>query len=145
VNTVLKSAEGTVYGTVSTRKRGGYPVLLELSNDLVFDNGVVLSVDEARALADELKLAAREAEDATRSYVRVTFPSSPAQYTYIDPSGTLKVGDRVIVPPAHYALNHGGMTGQSYGSTNQADVVALGKSASYDGPYKSVVAKVTPL
>lgn len=52
-----------------------------------------------------------------------------SRLTYIDPSGTLAVGDRVLVP-------------LGYNNTESVGVVKALGCGNYDGPYKSVVARL---
>lgn len=68
-----------------------------------------------------------EALEDENHYVQVVFMggSTGNRYTYIDPSGSLRVGDLVL---AGYA-------------DAPAKVVALGKG-SYEGPYKDLVCKL---
>lgn len=91
--------------------------------------GVYLTEGEAEELIDQLEDAIEAAEESRTSYVQVTYngPTS-ARYTYLDPSGTLEVGDLVEVPV-------------TYG-TKPGEVVALGKG-SWTGPVKEVVARLT--
>ena len=91
--------------------------------------GVYLTEGEAEELMDQLEDAIDAAEESRTSYVQVTYngPTS-ARYTYLDPSGTLEVGDLVEVPV-------------TYG-TKPGEVVALGKG-SWTGPVKEVVARLT--
>ncbi len=93
-----------------------------------------LTIEEARELACKLDEAAEEAEDAKRHFVQVEFGSR--RYTYLDPSGTLTVGDQVLLPPT------------GFGNSTTAiphRIVALGKAPGYSGPYKNVLSKVVPL
>lgn len=63
-------------------------------------------------------------EDLDR-YVQVAFPGRSYKYTYRDPSGTLRVGDRVEVPVGYYS------------DPALAEVVELGRG-SYTGPIKTI-------
>lgn len=136
MKTTLMTVAGATYATVSTRTtRTEYPVVLELNEDVMYDDdGIALSVSEARCLADELRRAADEAEEESLNYVQVRFLDSfrgvgGRLYTYLDPSGSLQVGDTVI---AGY-------------TSGRAVVQALGKGDDFDGPYKALTAKVVPL
>lgn len=63
-------------------------------------------------------------------FVQVEFLNSSGyrEYTYIDPSGVVKVGDLVEVDTVY--------------GTSIAKVVALGKG-SYNGPFKSITARLS--
>lgn len=73
-----------------------------------------------------------EVEDLD-AYVQVSFNGQKygQRYTYRDPSGTLQVGDRVIVP-----------VGTSLTKENAAQVMALGRG-SWKGHVKDVTARLT--
>ena len=89
-----------------------------------------MTVKEARALANELFAVADEAEDATRTYVQVVYGDYDKRYTYIDPTGSLLIGDTVSAGGRAYGL---------------AIVVALGKDehSTYTGPYRKLTHKLS--
>ena len=123
-----------------------YPIAVELSlydseTDTAHEPEFGLSLEEARLLSQKLLAAVHEVEDAARHYVQVRFPASTRRYTYIDPSGTLEVGDKVLVPPTAFDGN----SSLAYLSSSTAVVVALGKGPDYEGPYKTIRSKLVDL
>jgi hypothetical protein len=95
----------------------------------VGSNETPLTIDEARALAQELLDTAREAEGAGEHYVQVQFNARP--YTYVDPTGELKIGDQVTV--------NGAYSGQV------GTVIRYGRDGYTGDVYAEVVAVVRPL
>lgn len=89
-----------------------------------------LTVEEARELAKQLNQAANVVEDALTFYVQVRFENGAGwrRYTYIDPSASLRIGDKALVDT-------------TYGDNQVVEVVALGKG-DYAGPYKELKGRV---
>jgi hypothetical protein len=91
-----------------------------------------LNLAEAESALASLRTAVASMREANRSYVQVRFDlgrNSQAQtYTYIDPSGTLAVGDLVQAPVYE-------------GDLRTAKVVALGRGR-WTGPCKPVAARL---
>lgn len=87
-----------------------------------------LSEAEAREYISVLEDALKELDEGT-SVVQVRFNGgSIRKYAYRDPSGSLAVGDRVIVDT-------------SYGGEQEVEVVGHGRGG-YEGGLRAVIAKV---
>lgn len=100
-----------------------FPVFLKFEGSFSRMN---LTIAEARELAYTLIRMANEAEDNATRYVRVQFASSLREYTYIDPSGTLREGDMVVVPA---------------GNTEKVvEVIGIGRGV-FEGECKPVLGK----
>lgn len=90
--------------------------------------GMVYSLEEAEALLESLTEAVEAYREAQTNYVQVQFDGNYSQwYTYIDPTGTLEVGDLVEVMTPRGA--------------NVVEVMALGRG-DYRGQCSTVKAKL---
>ena len=89
-------------------------------------------------LEDQISLVI---EDAVVPIVQVKFDGTYKPYNYRDPSGTLKVGDRVIVPTGPQ-YDRAGTSGYA-GGDKVATVTGLGRSSGWKGTItKSVKARL---
>lgn len=119
---------------ITLQHLSGMPYPIEVTLPPAVTDGIAtvrvcLSAEEANALQAELLQMVTTIEEESRSYVQIRFHPGGGAYTYADPSGTLDVGDEVLVPVTYTD------------ELQQAYVSALGRG-SYEGPVKSVRARV---
>jgi hypothetical protein len=108
--------------------KGSFPIRVRDTSDCELI--LALTIEEAEALARDLREEAAAERERRTNFVQVRFDFSAYSYTYRDPSGTLTVGDRVEAPTKR----------QNYAAIGT--VVALGRGH-WDGPVKDVTARLT--
>jgi hypothetical protein len=111
-----------------------YPIRVYVEGDTDDDGNLALNSREARDLSALLAALADGLDERDNRFVRVTFDNDgeaavlARRYTYRDPSGTLVVGDRVVVPTR-------------FMPEVEATVVARGRG-DWDGETSDVIAKL---
>lgn len=122
-------ATNLTFKYVNSRGGGGFNFIdIELDGEYTDS----LNLEEAESALVSLTEAVASMREALRTYVQVRFDlsrnSSAQIYTYIDPSGTLAVGDLVQAPVYE-------------GDLRTAKVVALGRGR-WKGPTKTIATKL---